>query len=270
VNVLRKWLILCTLLFVLILSACGTEIIQSISLSSNITDDIIDIDASNKLDNTSTPPAEVVEISPSPTANSVDYTQTDPDEYDFILEFPSDSYPETALHIYNAIENGHSDVCTIDREGANENRKKSLAGIDTMAGYDRDEWPMAMCAEGGEGANVAYINPSDNRGAGSWVGHQLSAYENGEKVLFIVEKPKNLFGQKNANNLNIDEEVTPTAIPDKQSSSNKDNNATTSPPVITYKNCTEAREAGAAPIMKGDPGYSKKLDRDGDGIACEI
>jgi hypothetical protein len=27
--------------------------------------------------------------------------------------------------------------------------------------------------------------------------------------------------------------------------------------------------AGAAPIHRGDPGYSSKLDRDGDGIACE-
>ena len=36
-----------------------------------------------------------------------------------------------------------------------------------------------------------------------------------------------------------------------------------------YANCSEARADGAAPIHKGDPGYSSKLDRDGDGIACE-
>lgn len=36
-----------------------------------------------------------------------------------------------------------------------------------------------------------------------------------------------------------------------------------------YKNCSEARAAGAAPIYKGEPGYSSKLDRDGDGVACE-
>lgn len=39
--------------------------------------------------------------------------------------------------------------------------------------------------------------------------------------------------------------------------------------VKTYKNCTEAREDGAAPIHKGEDGYADKLDRDGDGIACE-
>ncbi|WP_270619823.1 excalibur calcium-binding domain-containing protein [Paenibacillus macerans] len=36
-----------------------------------------------------------------------------------------------------------------------------------------------------------------------------------------------------------------------------------------YKNCTAAREAGAAPLYKGDPGYRAKLDRDKDGVACE-
>ncbi|TDB79862.1 excalibur calcium-binding domain-containing protein [Micromonospora sp. KC721] len=38
---------------------------------------------------------------------------------------------------------------------------------------------------------------------------------------------------------------------------------------VYYANCSAVRAAGAAPIRKGDPGYSRKLDRDGDGIACE-
>ena len=36
-----------------------------------------------------------------------------------------------------------------------------------------------------------------------------------------------------------------------------------------YRNCAEARAAGAAPIYRGEPGYREKLDRDNDGIACE-
>ena len=41
-------------------------------------------------------------------------------------------------------------------------------------------------------------------------------------------------------------------------------------PAITYfKNCAQARAAGAAPIYRGEPGYRGKLDRDGDGVACE-
>lgn len=38
---------------------------------------------------------------------------------------------------------------------------------------------------------------------------------------------------------------------------------------VFYANCAAARAAGAAPILAGQPGYSRKLDRDGDGIACE-
>ena len=38
---------------------------------------------------------------------------------------------------------------------------------------------------------------------------------------------------------------------------------------VYYKNCDEARAAGAAPIHKGQPGYAAHLDRDGDGVACE-
>lgn len=36
-----------------------------------------------------------------------------------------------------------------------------------------------------------------------------------------------------------------------------------------FANCAAARAAGAAPLYQGDPGYSRKLDRDGDGVACE-
>ncbi len=36
-----------------------------------------------------------------------------------------------------------------------------------------------------------------------------------------------------------------------------------------YSSCSEARAAGAAPIREGQKGYSRRLDRDGDGVACE-
>jgi len=106
---------------------------------------------------------------------------------DYTIHFPVERFPETAKHIEDAIAAGHSPVCTIDREGAEENRKTSLKGIATKKGYDRDEWPMAMCAEGGENADIAYISPSDNRGAGAWVSNQLEDYPNGARVLFMME-----------------------------------------------------------------------------------
>ena len=36
-----------------------------------------------------------------------------------------------------------------------------------------------------------------------------------------------------------------------------------------FRNCAEARAAGAAPVRRGDPGYGAHLDRDNDGVGCE-
>jgi hypothetical protein len=163
--------------------------------------------------------------------------------YEVTITFPSDKYPETAAHIRAAIAKGKSTICTIDRGGADSNRSKSLAGVPTKAGYDRDEWPMAMCAEGGAGADIAYVTPADNRGAGSWIGNELTGYPDGVRVLIVVPEGKAA-------------SVAPsTPAP------------TSTAPV--YSSCQQVKDAGKAPIRKGDPGYSAKLDRDGDGIACE-
>ena len=32
--------------------------------------------------------------------------------------------------------------------------------------------------------------------------------------------------------------------------------------------CNAARAAGTAPIYRGEPGYSERMDGDGDGVAC--
>jgi hypothetical protein len=106
-------------------------------------------------------------------------------KYDVILYFLSEKYPETADHIRDAIASGESAVCTIDRDGADERREESLEGVPTRKGKDRDEWPMAMCREGGKGSDVRYISPRDNRGAGSWVGNQLEKYPDGTRVKFV-------------------------------------------------------------------------------------
>lgn len=165
-------------------------------------------------------------------------------EYDVILTFPVYKYPGTAAHIKAAIEKGESAVCTIDRKGADENRQESLKGIPTKDGYDRDEWPMAMCAEGGTGADVEYVPSSDNRGSGSYIGNQLEAYTDGTRVLFVLEGGG---------------AATPVAPATE----------TGPKPRVQFNSCAEVKAAGKAPIRKDDPGYSTKLDRDGDGVACE-
>ncbi|MCZ2823024.1 MULTISPECIES: GmrSD restriction endonuclease domain-containing protein [unclassified Modestobacter] len=41
------------------------------------------------------------------------------------------------------------------------------------------------------------------------------------------------------------------------------------PATAPFANCAAARSAGAAPLHRGDPGWSDAMDGDGDGTACE-
>ena len=106
--------------------------------------------------------------------------------YDYTLRLKRSEYPETFGHIDSAIKKGHPFIVTVQRDAAKLNRKLSLKDIKTKAGKDRDEWPMAMFKEGGTGASVRYIDPSDNRGAGSSIGNILSDLPNGTKVKIEV------------------------------------------------------------------------------------
>ncbi len=48
--------------------------------------------------------------------------------------------------------------------------------------------PMAMFREGGTGASVKHIDPSDNRGAGSSIGAALQDLPDGTKILIQIVK----------------------------------------------------------------------------------
>jgi Protein of unknown function (DUF1524)/Excalibur calcium-binding domain len=45
--------------------------------------------------------------------------------------------------------------------------------------------------------------------------------------------------------------------------------ASSSPAAVSYPDCAAVRAAGAAPIHRGDPGWSDAFDGDGDGVGCE-
>jgi hypothetical protein len=104
-----------------------------------------------------------------------------------VIYLPSARYPQTAKHILAAEKAGKSKICTLDRKDEKVHRKESLAGIPTKKGYDRDEFPMAMCKEGGYHANIMYISPKDNRGSGSWISHQVKGLSDGTKVEILVK-----------------------------------------------------------------------------------
>ncbi len=103
------------------------------------------------------------------------------------VTIPKDKYPESAQHIEDAQAAGHPSTLTVNREGAALNRRNSLRDVETQPGVDRDEYPPAMFEEGGTGASVRYINPSDNRGAGACIGAQCKNLPNGSTVKIVVE-----------------------------------------------------------------------------------
>ncbi len=51
--------------------------------------------------------------------------ETTNSSYDKTIHFPSDRYPETAKHIEEAIDEGHSSICTIDRKNSDEHSNKA-------------------------------------------------------------------------------------------------------------------------------------------------
>lgn len=58
-------------------------------------------------------------------------------------------------------------------------------------------------------------------------------------------------------------EDEPLSAPDPEAEAN------TADVPTHFSSCKAAKAAGAAPLHRGEPGYSSKLDKDGDGTACE-
>jgi hypothetical protein len=95
-------------------------------------------------------------------------------------------HPEAAAHAQDAQNSGAPDVLTIDRAGAAGRRAAALKGTSPQTGSDRDEYPPAVTEEGGSGASVRPIDPSDNRGAGGSFGQQIKQLPDGSQIQVIV------------------------------------------------------------------------------------
>lgn len=100
----------------------------------------------------------------------------------YVVIVDSRKYPQTAEHIKMAQKIGFPEFVTLGRSDAAERRKASLADVKASPIYDRDEWPMAIFEEGGQGASILYINGRDNRGAGSSIGWQMRGFPDGSRV----------------------------------------------------------------------------------------
>ena len=97
-------------------------------------------------------------------------------------------YPQTTLHIEQAVRMGQPRVLTIERSGTEQKRadwqRVVPQGWDSDRDGtvdDRDEWPVAMSAQGGRDASIALVDAADNRGAGSVIGNRLGGYCDGTR-----------------------------------------------------------------------------------------
>jgi len=67
-------------------------------------------------------------------------------------------------------------------------RNQSLEGFGKVEGKHLDEYPPAMFKEGGKGASIRPISPSENMSTGASMGNQLRQYPDGTKVKIEVTK----------------------------------------------------------------------------------
>ena len=94
-------------------------------------------------------------------------------------------YSEYSKHVTEAQIKGLPDKLKIDRTGANDRRAESLKDVPTKSSFDRDEYPPAMFKQGGTGASVKYMTPSQNRGAGSSLRWRLSNFTDGTWIKLV-------------------------------------------------------------------------------------
>ena len=95
-------------------------------------------------------------------------------------------HPEAARHVEDAQAAGQPSELTIDRFGARARGREALRDYPVKPGKDRDEYPPRMFEEGGRGASVRPISPSDNRSTGASMGNHLRKHPDGTKVKIEV------------------------------------------------------------------------------------
>lgn len=117
----------------------------------------------------------------------------------------------------------------------------AIARYDSRDGYGRHDREDAYVAA--DAASPAYTCPPPAPTTGSSAGSTTS------------ENPVPL--------------VAPIPAANEETTGVREPTTSPAPAAAYYPNCTAARVAGAAPLYAGQPGYSSKLDRDGDGVACE-
>jgi len=95
------------------------------------------------------------------------------------IGFSKTQHPAYAQRLRNI--SADKKTYTLERTDSSMRRTASVRGIARRRGFDRDEWPPAITKEGGAGADVKYMLPSQNRAAGATIGNKLRPYPDGTK-----------------------------------------------------------------------------------------
>jgi hypothetical protein len=93
-------------------------------------------------------------------------------------------YSAVRKHWDRAIRKGYPRILKINRAGADMRRSRLLAKFPTRPGKSRDDYPMAM-ARTTVKADVAYVDPGQNRGASSVQGTKLRRYCSGQRFKIV-------------------------------------------------------------------------------------
>ncbi len=105
-----------------------------------------------------------------------------------VISLSKARYGEAAQHAEDAIRAGQPAVLTVDRAGAAANRSASIGGRPKVPGKQLDEYPPAMFREGGAGASVRPVNPTDNMAAGACIGNACRVLPDGTRVRIEIVK----------------------------------------------------------------------------------
>lgn len=100
------------------------------------------------------------------------------------ISFSKTRYRNIRAHWLSAISKGYPRVLTIHRAGADERRRKLLAGFATAPGLDRDEYPPAM-ARSSVRASVEHVPSAENRSHGSTMGVKLRRWCSGQRFRVV-------------------------------------------------------------------------------------
>jgi hypothetical protein len=115
------------------------------------------------------------------------------------LVFSKLKYPNIRAHVREAIASGWPKVMVINRTGAPQRRNRLRDLLPTKAGFERDEYPVAIGRGKASGASwgliagtdpigwiadIAYVPSSENRSHGSSLGARLRRLCNGTRFRY--------------------------------------------------------------------------------------